>query len=51
MKDSNNLHDTNNKVYDVSAVSILGANWANESNFVIVQNSFGSTYTTNMNNE
>ena len=50
-KDANNLHATNNKVYDVSALSILGANWANESNFVIVQNSFGSTYTTNMNNE
>jgi hypothetical protein len=47
-KDSNNLHDTNNKVYDVSAISILGANWAGESNFVIVQNSFGSTYTTNI---
>jgi hypothetical protein len=37
-------HNTYRKTYDICATTILGANWANEKNFVVIQNSAGSAY-------
>ena len=38
------VHNTNRKTYDICSTTILGANWANEQNFVVVQNQAGSAY-------
>lgn len=37
-------HAINRRTYDICATSILGANWANEKNFVVIQNAAGSAY-------
>ena len=37
-------HATNRKTYDISSTAVLGANWANEKNFIVIQNDAGSAY-------
>ena len=43
VKDANG-HDTNSKIYTVDPVTVLGANWNNEQNFIVIQNTAGSAY-------
>jgi len=37
-------HLTNRRTYDISSTAVLGANWANEKNFIVIQNDAGSAY-------
>jgi hypothetical protein len=39
-----NGHALNRRTYDICATVVLGANWANEKNFVVIQNNAGSAY-------
>jgi len=39
-----NGHDLNRRTYDICSTVVLGANWANEKNFVVIQNNAGSAY-------
>jgi hypothetical protein len=37
-------HAINRYTYDICATTVLGANWASEKNFVVIQNAAGSAY-------
>lgn len=37
-------HITDRNIIDICSTTVLGTNWANEKNFIVVQNSIGSAY-------
>ena len=37
-------HITNRLNHDVCYTTVMGANWANEKNFIVIQNAAGSAY-------
>lgn len=37
-------HITDRNIIDICSTTVLGTNWANEKNFIVVQNSVGSAY-------